>query len=323
MALKDELLTKLEAHRETALSGQALADALGVSRAAVWKGMKALEKEGHRIAAASNRGYRLEPDSDVLSPQAIRSRLSPPWRDCVIRMEQSVDSTNTLAKKMAADGAPDHTLIVSDGQSAGRGRMGRSFFSPAGTGLYMSVILRPRMPAEAAAVITIAAAAAVCEAIEALTSHKAGIKWVNDVLVDGKKVCGILTEAVTDFESGLVESVAVGIGVNVGTPPNGFPPELRDTAGSLWPDSVSRAALACEIVNRLFDYAQALPDRPFLDPYRARSTVLGKRVRFSQGGALREGRAAAIDGNGHLLVESPGSDTLLRAGEIQILEDCS
>lgn len=320
MALKDTLLTELEAHRENAVSGQALAEALGVTRAAVWKAIKALEADGHRITAAPNRGYRLEAGSDVVSPQAIRQHLSPHWPGCTIRTERSVDSTNTLAKKLAADGAPDQTVIVSDAQTRGRGRMGRPFFSPAG-GLYMSVILRPHLRAEAVSVLTIAAAAAVCQAIEALTPHRTAIKWVNDVLVDGKKVCGILTEAVTDFESGMVESVAVGIGVNVRTPPEGFPPELQKNAGSLFPEHVSRAALAAGIIDRLLGYAQTLPDRAFLDFYRSRSIVLGRRVRFSQGETRLEGRAAAIDGDGGLLVESEGNAVLLRAGEIEILED--
>ena len=148
MALKTALLQILEEHRDAPVSGQALADRLHVSRAAVWKAMKALQAEGHRITAVTNRGYQLERDSDVLTPQGIRCRLRPAYQDCAIRVDARVPSTNTQAKKLAADGEAAPSLLLADGQTAGRGRMGRAFFSPPGTGLYMSVLLRPAVQAE-------------------------------------------------------------------------------------------------------------------------------------------------------------------------------
>ena len=244
MALKTALLQILEEHRDAPVSGQALADRLHVSRAAVWKAMKALQAEGHRITAVTNRGYQLERDSDVLTPQGIRCRLRPAYQDCAIRVDARVPSTNTQAKKLAADGEAAPSLLLADGQTAGRGRMGRAFFSPPGTGLYMSVLLRPAVQAEELPLVTLAAAAAVCEAVEEAAGVSTRVKWVNDILVDGRKVAGILTEAVGDLESGTMESVVVGIGVNVAQ--TAFPPDIADMAASLAMQgySVSPDALA-------------------------------------------------------------------------------
>ena len=318
MSLKEELLRYLEEHREAPVSGQLLAERLSVSRAAVWKAVKSLEEEGHRITAATNRGYQLEAASDVLTAQGVRCHLSPAYRDCAVLVERRVGSTNTQAKKLAADGAGGRTILLADEQTAGRGRMGRGFYSPARTGVYMSLLLRPETDSAQLPIITVAAAAAVCEAIEALTGLETQVKWVNDVLVGGRKVCGILTEAVSDFESGRTESVIVGIGVNVKTPPALFPAELREIAGSLLPASVSRNRLAAEIANRLFDYVADLPGRAYLEPYRRRLMVLGKRVRFYREGAWQSGRAVGLDGDGCLEVETPSGAVLLRAGEIRM-----
>lgn len=318
MSLKEELLRYLEEHREAPVSGQLLAERLSVSRAAVWKAVKSLEEEGHRITAATNRGYQLEAASDVLTAQGVRYHLRPAYRDCAVLVERRVGSTNTQVKKLAADGAGGRTILLADEQTAGRGRMGRGFYSPALTGVYMSLLLRPETDSAQLPIITVAAAAAVCEAIEALTGLETQVKWVNDVLVGGRKVCGILTEAVSDFESGRTESVIVGIGVNVKTPPALFPAELREIAGSLLPASVSRNRLAAEIANRLFDYAADLPGRAYLEPYRRRLMVLGKRVRFYREGAWQSGRAVGLDGDGCLEVETPSGAVPLRAGEIRM-----
>ncbi len=318
MALKTALLQILEEHRDTPVSGQALADRLHVSRSAVWKAMKALQAEGHRITAVTNRGYQLERDSDVLTPQGIRCRLRPAYRDCAIRVDARVTSTNAQAKKLAADGEAAPSLLLADGQTAGRGRMGRAFFSPAGTGLYMSVLLRPAVQAEELPLVTLAAAAAVCEAVEEVAGLPTRVKWVNDILVGGKKVAGILTEAVGDLESGTMENVVVGIGVNVKTPADAFPEELRERAGSLLPARVSRCDLAAGIANRLLAYAEALPERRYLEPYRERLAVLGRQVQYKQREQWVTGRAVALREDGCLLVEGAGGVAALRAGEIRM-----
>ena len=318
MALKTALLQILEEHRDAPVSGQALADRLHVSRAAVWKAMKALQAEGHRITAVTNRGYQLERDSDVLTPQGIRCRLRPAYQDCAIRVDARVPSTNTQAKKLAADGEAAPSLLLADGQTAGRGRMGRAFFSPPGTGLYMSVLLRPAVQAEELPLVTLAAAAAVCEAVEEAAGVSTRVKWVNDILVDGRKVAGILTEAVGDLESGTMESVVVGIGVNVKTPADAFPEELRERAGSLLPAQVSRCDLAAGIANRLLTYADSLPERRDQEPYRERLAVLGKPVQYKQRERWMTGRAVDLREDGCLLVEGIGGVAALRGGEIRM-----
>ena len=266
----------------------------------------------------TNRGYQLERDSDVLTPQGIRCRLRPAYRDCAIRVDARVPSTNTQAKKLAADGEAAPSLLLADGQTAGRGRMGRAFFSPPGTGLYMSVLLRPAVQAEELPLVTLAAAAAVCEAVEEAAGVSTRVKWVNDILVDGRKVAGILTEAVGDLESGTMESVVVGIGVNVKTPADAFPEELRERAGSLLPAQVSRCDLAAGIANRLLTYADSLPERRYLEPYRERLAVLGKPVQDKQRERWMTGRAVDLREDGCLMVEGIGGVAALRGGEIRM-----
>ena len=182
----------------------------------------------------------------------------------------------------------------------------------------MSVLLRPAVQAEELPLVTLAAAAAVCEAVEEAAGVSTRVKWVNDILVDGRKVAGILTEAVGDLESGTMESVVVGIGVNVKTPADAFPEELRERAGSLLPAQVSRCDLAAGIANRLLTYADSLPERRYLEPYRERLAVLGKPVQYKQRERWMTGRAVDLREDGCLLVEGIGGVAALRGGEIRM-----
>ena len=320
MGVKDEVLRLLESHRGRAVSGESIADRLAVSRASVWKAVRTLRSEGHKIDAASRRGYRMEPDSDVLSEEGIRSCLAgdSPIRRIVCLA--SVDSTNTRAKELALAGAPHGTLVVADRQTAGRGRRGRAFHSPAGTGLYMSLVLRPRIELERFQAVTVAAAVAVCRAIEALTDRRPRIKWVNDIFLEGRdgterKICGILTEAVSDVESGTIESVVAGIGLNVST--RDFTPDLNEIAGSLFPEGTCRNRLAAEIAERLMAY-QEQPDDPLLiQAYRERSLLLGRDVRYLRDGRECRGRALDVDAQGCLVLrDEEGRTVVLRSGEV-------
>ncbi len=205
MAVKDEVLRLLEENRDEFLSGEALALCLGVSRAAVWKAVRSLRKGGYAILAVTNRGYKLSGEDDVLSPSEIERHYTGeiPLK---ISIHKCVDSTNTLARQAASNGASEGTVVIAGEQTAGKGRLGRSFFSPGDTGLYMSVVLRPKISAEKAVTVTAAAAVAAAEAIEILSDRQAVIKWVNDVFVDGRKVCGILTEASLGMELGFFQT---------------------------------------------------------------------------------------------------------------------
>ena len=186
MTTKERILALLEENRGTPLSGEVLAEELGVSRTAVWKAIKDLQKAGHAIAAAQNRGYTLDTDSEVLSEQGVRLFLRNKSLNLVVAQE--LESTNLTAKQMAAAGAPHGTLVVADSQTAGRGRRGRSFASPPGTGLYLSMVLRSALPMQSAVLVTSAAAVAVCRAVERAAGKRLDIKWVNDLFYRGEKV---------------------------------------------------------------------------------------------------------------------------------------
>lgn len=315
MAIKSEIAAILEQSRGTAVSGQELADRLGVSRAAVWKAVKQLQEEGYSISAGTNRGYCLEIGSDVLSVEGIRLNLTEKYREIPVEVFHSVTSTNTEAKSAALRGAPHGTLIAADEQTAGRGRFGKPFYSPANTGLYMSVLLKPQKPLSDCVGITIAAACAITDSLESVCGVQAGIKWVNDIFCSGRKVAGILTEAMSDFESGMAESVIVGIGVNIST--ENFPEELSGVAGSVGVFA-ERNRLCADIACRLLDYTENLSSPELLEKYRSRSVVLGREVTFRQDGAERTGKALEIDDSGRLVIETDSGIEVLRSGEISI-----
>ena len=325
MTTREKLLGLLEENREAYLSGEELAKALAVSRAAVWKAVKSLQQEGYPIDAVTNRGYRLSRGGDRLSAPGIRKYLKPEYRDLPITVEEETQSTNTALRAMAEAGAPEGTVYIAQSQTGGRGRMGRSFFSPAGTGLYLSLLLRPTTwePARAAQ-LTAAAAAAMCEAIREVTGKEPGIKWVNDLLLDGKKVCGILTEASFSMESGVLEYAVLGLGVNVYPPEGGFPKELGEIAGAVLdtPGEDVRNRLAGEFLNRfLAGYAHP-EDRSFLDTYRRRSVAVGRDITVLSGGHERRAFAFGVDDDCRLLVRyDNGTEQALSYGEIRIAID--
>ena len=181
MTVKETVLSCLEQHRGETVSGQQLADAAQVSRSAVWKAIHQLEQEGHQIAVLPHKGYRLEADSDRLSPQAIRQALDSLYRDIPLFLFDTIDSTNQEAKRRLLEQAQHRTVILSEAQTQGRGRLGRSFYSPASTGLYFSAILKLNLPLEQVGCLTVAAANAVCRGLEELGVEHPGIKWVNDI----------------------------------------------------------------------------------------------------------------------------------------------
>ena len=233
---KERVLRALEAREGAHVSGAQLARELGVTRNSVWKAVNALRREGYHIDATTNRGYALSHEDDLLSASGIR-RFLPADAPLLPTVRKSLDSTNAEALRRAVDGAPEGTVIVAEEQTAGRGRRGRSFFSPAGTGIYLSILVRPALAAERAHLLTCSAAVAVAEAIEACAGVDASIKWVNDVYCRGKKVAGILTEGSFDLEGGVLQHAVVGIGVNVRPPHAGFPAEIAERAGAVLPAS--------------------------------------------------------------------------------------
>lgn len=314
MGVKERLFRILEESKEKGLSGQELANSLGVSRTAVWKAVNALKSEGCVIDAVRNRGYRLLRSCDLITPDTVSEWLPPEYRQCVIKVYKSVTSTNTVAKKMAAEGAKNGTVIISEEQTAGRGRRGNSFYSPAKTGLYMSVILRTGELSADTDIYTVCAGCAVCGAIESLTDKKPLIKWVNDIYLDGKKICGILSEATVDIEIGNIDSIVVGIGLNLST--DDFPDNIREKAGSLG-ESLSRSRAAAAVIEGLFCCLGRSREENIED-YKRHSLVLGMEVGFVKNGAEYVGKAVDIDSSGQLLVETAEGIVTLNSGEISL-----
>lgn len=260
-------------------------------------------------------GGGLSADAGELSAERISALLERPG--VRVTVLDCVDSTNSEAKRRAAAGVCGTELIAAVRQTAGRGRMGRSFYSPADTGLYMSLLLPCPEGFERAVYSTTAAAAAVVRAIERLTPLRPMIKWVNDIYLDGRKICGILTEAVTDSVTGALSGVVVGVGVNLKT--SCFPPELEHIASSLGEAAPDRCALAAAITDELLAITDALPDRSFLEFYRSRSLVIGRRITYTANGAAHGALAVGIDGQGGLIVRTDSGEKItLSSGEISL-----
>lgn len=324
MSTKTRVLALLEAQRGESISGERLAGMLGISRNAVWKAVKELQKDGYRIVAVTNKGYCLSDENDILSIPGIKPFLSEKSQPFVsqIHIYKSLESTNKTAKEMAVAGAAHGTVIISDCQTMGRGRYSRNFFSPAG-GLYMSLVLRPEgLRFENPTAVTAFAAVAVCEAIESVCQKVPEIKWVNDIFLDGKKVCGILTEAVTDFESGGLDWVVLGIGINVTTPMEEFPAELQSLATSLYPEEKMpgvRNKLAAQIINRILGFEIPPQETEIFEAYKKRLMVLGKKITVIQNQEEFCATAVDIDAAGHLMVKKESGETIaLVSGEIRM-----
>ena len=253
--------------------------------------------------------------------QAIRSLLADhPWRD-KLQYFDSLDSTNTYAKKLASDGAPAGTVVIADHQTGGRGRLGRSFSSPAGMGIYMSVILRPDCHPEALMHLTCATGVAASDAIEAATGVLAGIKWTNDLVLGKRKLGGILTEISVDQGTRNVDWAVIGIGINCCQKEGDFPPEIRTIAGSLLLKPEDRPALAAELIRRLFMMNNTLLSKKdaIMEAFRGRCVTIGQEISIHRGDEIRHGKAIAVDNDGGLVVEyADGHRQTVTSGEVSI-----
>lgn len=322
MSTKEKVLQYLEQHKGESISGQDLADKLEVSRTSVWKAINGLKKEGYQIEATTNKGYQLSIDTDLLSEAAIVPLLSEALKGHRVIAHKTIDSTNLEAKRIVNEDPTFEGVILSEEQTKGRGRLGRVFYSPSESGLYMSLVLRPVADLDNATLITTAAAVAVCQAIETLAGKKPQIKWVNDIFLDGRKVCGILTEGIMDMESRTIGTIILGIGLNFREPETDFPDEIQSIAGTLFDKknaAVTRNQMVAEILNRFYLLYPDLVKRSYLDEYRKRCFVLGEQVTFPQGNETIEAKAIAIDNDGGLVVALPNGKTkILTFGEISI-----
>lgn len=324
MSTKNRILELLEQRRGESISGEHLASILGISRNAVWKAVKELQKDGYQIVAVTNKGYCLSAENDIVSIPGIKPFLSEKCRPYAdkIQIYKSLESTNKTAKELAVAGAEHGTVVIADCQTMGRGRYSRSFFSPSG-GLYMSMVLRPEgLHFANPTAVTAFAAVSVCEAIERVSQKVPSIKWVNDIFIDGKKVSGILTEAVTDFESGGLDWVVLGIGINVHIRTEDFPGDLQSSATSVYPDEGVpgvRNKLSAEIINRILGCETVPSEREIFQKYKKRLMILGKKVTVLQNQTEYQATAMDIDSVGHLIVKNENGEIMtLSSGEIRI-----
>ena len=320
-ATKERLVRMLAENRGSYLSGSRIAEQLGITRAAVWKQIRSLMAEGYEIDAVTNRGYCLGDRSDVITKEGLLAALGPEGARYTLEVHDSITSTNTVLKERA-ESLPDWYVIVSGRQTAGRGRIGRSFYSPEATGIYLSVLLRPDLPAEQSVRITTAAAVAACRAIEETTERKPGIKWVNDVLVPADpsgaygKAAGILCE-LTENEHG--RYLVIGIGVNVTSAPHvdgaNFPPVCLNRPGRpVEPETLC----ACLTEGFLAAARDGFRFSAVSDEYRARSIVTGRDITFIRNGVSREGTVTAVNGDGSLSVDTEEGPVVLDSGEISV-----
>ncbi len=318
---KEELLYLLD-QTEGYLSGEELSRRLGVTRAAVWKGMEALRKEGWVIESAPNRGYRLCAGPDRLREGALTG--AGKGVGATVECLDTVESTNNVCKERAAQGAPHGLVVTAEEQTGGRGRRGRSFQSPRGKGLYLSALLRPPVEPARAVGLTPWVAVAACRAIEGLTGLRPAIKWTNDILLEGKKLCGILTEMEVEAESGLLRYVVTGIGINVSQTEEDFLPEVAVLATSLaqhMETPPTRVALARALIGELDRMYRDFPEEGarYLAEYRARCVTPGHEVEVITPGGTRRGFAREVDEDFRLVVAfEDGGIEALSSGEVTI-----
>ena len=283
------------------VSGQVLSEAMGVTRAAVWKQMEQLRAQGFVIESVGRQGYRLTACPDTLMAPVIRRGLETVWAGREIVYLRSVDSTNRYARELASRGAAEGTLVVADEQTAGRGRRGRGWISPAGEGVFMSLILRPQAHPSQVAGLSLQAALATARAIARVTGLDARIKWPNDIVCGGKKVCGMLLEMNADEQS--VHDVVAGIGINVHQ--RDFPPEIAQTAASLdllTGTSVNRAALVRAFLQEFETVSSMAQAGTLMDAYRERSATLAQRVQVIAPAEMFTGTALEVTDSGSLIV---------------------
>lgn len=322
MSTKKEVLEILLRNEDEYISGEEIAKRLDVSRTAIWKAMNELKKEGHDIQSIAHKGYAYK-QMDILTEEGVRFALGKIWSDLVISIIEQIDSTNKALKQKAAEDGEGEYLLVAKEQKATRGRFGRSYFAEKDKGLYFSLLLHPqKYDVQEPTLFTILAALAVVKAIKKLLDKKAEIKWVNDIYLDGKKVCGILSEAVFDLETQTISSVVIGIGINFSFSAADFPEELKEKAGALFYDekpSIVKNQLLAEIVKVFSTLLNEGTKENWIADYRKSSFVLGKEVTYEKKGTLYSGRAVDIGDNGELIVErSDGQRELLFSGEISL-----
>lgn len=322
--MKDIVFSILYDNRDSFVSGEEISNKLGVSRTAVWKAISQLRKEGCTIESSPNRGYCLVQAPDRLNMVLLDSHLTTQSIGRHVELHGSIDSTNARAKELAQGGALHGTLVIAEEQTSGRGRLGRSWISLAGMGIWMSLILRPSFLPRYASRITVITALAVADAISKVTRLRADIKWPNDIIINSRKVCGILTEIQADPDT--IEYLVTGIGLNVNTPQDAFPEDLSRSASSLYIESgvkVERNILLARILDSFEGiyntYEETGNFTDIMNDYKAKCITLNKRVKVFGRTEEFVGRAFDLTDNCELIVQQDdGSLRTVLSGDVSV-----
>ena len=319
--MKEEILRLLRS-ADGYISGQELCNRFGVSRTAVWKAINQLKEAGYEIEAQQNKGYRLMAAPDLMTEAEIKSLMHTEWVAKEVLYFDTIDSTNTKAQELAEKGYPSGTLVVADKQESGKGRRGRSWVSPSGTGIFMTLMIKPDINPNNASMLTLVAALAVAKAITSVTGEKAMIKWPNDIVVNGKKVCGILTEMNAQFD--YINHIVVGIGINVHN--ESFPEEISQMASSLMIEAGGKRFHRAQIIAETMSYFEQYYDT-FLKTQDLSALVreydellvnMNKAVRVLDPKEPFDGKAMGITPKGELIVDTWESRKLVSSGEVSV-----
>ncbi len=319
--MKEEILRLLRS-ADGYISGQELCNRFGVSRTAVWKAINQLKEAGYEIEAQQNKGYRLMAAPDLMTEAEIKSLMHTDWVAKEVLYFDTIDSTNTKAQELAEKGYPSGTLVVADKQDSGKGRRGRSWVSPSGTGIFMTLMIKPDINPNNASMLTLVAALAVAKAITSVTGEEAMIKWPNDIVVNSKKVCGILTEMNAQFD--YINNIVVGIGINVHN--ESFPEEISQMASSLMIEAGGKRFHRAQIIAETMSYFEQYYDT-FLKTQDLSALVReydellvnrNKSVRVRDPKEPFDGKAMGITPKGELIVDTWESRKLVSSGEVSV-----
>lgn len=319
--MKEEILRLLRS-ADGYISGQELCNRFGVSRTAVWKAINQLKEAGYEIEAQQNKGYRLMAAPDLMTEAEIKSLMHTEWVAKEVLYFDTIDSTNTKAQELAEKGYQSGTLVVADKQESGKGRRGRSWVSPSGTGIFMTLMIKPDINPNNASMLTLVAALAVAKAITSVTGEEAMIKWPNDIVVNGKKVCGILTEMNAQFD--YINHIVVGIGINVHN--ERFPKEISQMASSLMIEAGGKRFHRAQIIAETMAYFEQYYDT-FLKTQDLSALVReydkllvnrNKSVRVLDPKEPFDGKAMGITPKGELIVDTWESRKLVSSGEVSV-----
>lgn len=319
--MKEEILRLLRS-ADGYISGQELCNRFGVSRTAVWKAINQLKEAGYEIEAQQNKGYKLMAAPDLMTEAEIKSLMHTDWVAKEVLYFDTIDSTNTKAQELAEKGYPSGTLVVADKQESGKGRRGRSWVSPSGTGIFMTLMIKPDINPNNASMLTLVAALAVAKAITSVTGEEAMIKWPNDIVVNSKKVCGILTEMNAQFD--YINHIVVGIGINVHN--ESFPEEISQMASSLMIEAGGKRFHRAQIIAETMSYFEQYYDT-FLKTQDLSALVReydellvnrNKSVRVLDPKEPFDGKAMGITPKGELIVDTWESRKLVSSGEVSV-----